>query len=405
MPRLSVFHNDYGPHGFEALAININEGMDTVKVWARQNTNMYLRDPNTVWPVYTHNNALPTNYVIDTAGIIRYWAEGYDETAVRNAIESYLPHPIQHDVGVSKLIAPTGSVDSGTVMTPACSLHNYRSNAETYPVRMRIGTNYDTTVMVTNHQPGTTVYVTFQQWAALTRGNAAVTCSTELADDDIPSNNAATATVTVNVDDIAVNAILVPLDTVQAGKAVVPAAEVKNLGTVADLAKVRFYIGGFYAESVNVPLQPGKTDTAVLGAWTPAQLGIFPVRCTCATLHTDMVPANNKLTKSVVVQPAGIEEQPAGAARFALLGSIRSPSGPQTEIRYSVATASPVALRIFSTTGELVRMLETGTQQPGLHRVVWDGKDGLGRPVGRGTWFCRMAAGGFQAVSKLTTIE
>jgi flagellar hook assembly protein FlgD len=64
-----------------------------------------------------------------------------------------------------------------------------------------------------------------------------------------------------------------------------------------------------------------------------------------------------------------------------------------------------VELRIFSTTGELVRVLETGTRQPGQHQVVWDGKDELGRPVGRGTWFCRMTTGGYQAVSKLTTIE
>lgn len=405
MPRLSVFHNDYGPHGFEALAININEGMDTVKTWARQNTNMYLRDPGTVWAVYAQNSALPTNYMIDTAGVIRYWAEGFDENAVRNVIEQYLPDPILHDVGVSRLMAPTGGIDSGTVVTPACSLHNYRSNAETYPVRMKIGTNYDTTVTVTNHQPGTTVYVTFPQWAALARGNAAVTCSTELADDDINSNNAASATATVNVDDIEVSEILVPSDTVQAGTAYLPAAEVKNVGNVADLAKVRFYIGDFYAESVNVPLQPGKTDTAVLAAWTPAQLGTFPVRCTSATLHTDMIPANNKLTKSVVIQPAGIEEQAAGVTRFALLGSARSPSGPQTEIRYSVAAESPVVLRIFSATGELVRVLEAGTQSPGLHQVVWDGKDALGRPVGRGTWFCRMTAGSFQAVSKLTTVR
>jgi hypothetical protein len=71
LPRLSVFHNDYGPHGFEAIAINLSEDMEAiVKVWARQNTNQYLRDNGSVWPVYTHNNAIPLNYVIDTAGVI-----------------------------------------------------------------------------------------------------------------------------------------------------------------------------------------------------------------------------------------------------------------------------------------------------------------------------------------------
>ncbi len=402
---MSVFHNDYGSHGFEAIAINLNEDMEVVKTWARQNTNMYLRDNNSVWPVYAHNYATPTNYVIDTAGIVRYWAEGYDEAAVKNVIESYLPDPIQHDVGVARLMAPTGSLDSGTVVTPACSLHNYRSNVETYPVRMRIGSGYDTAIMVTNHQPGATVYVEFPQWTALTRGSIAVACSTELVTDDIASNDVATTNLTINVDDIAVTEILVPLDTVELGRGYAPAVEVKNLGTVADMARVRFYISDFYFDTVRVALQPGKTDTALLPTWTPGALGTFPVRCSVATLKTDLVTANNELSTSVYVGPAGIEERPLSNARFVLLGSSQNPARGQATICYSLAQSSPVDLRIYSTTGGLVRVLERGTRESGMHQVVWDCRDELGRPVGRGTWFCRMAAGGYEAVSKLTTIE
>jgi hypothetical protein len=405
LPRLSAFHNDYAIHGFEALSININEGMDTVKVWARQNTNLYLRDPGTVWAAYTQTGALPTNYVIDTAGIVRYVAEGFNETAVRNVIESYLPDPIQHDVGVARLMAPTGSVDSGTVVTPACSLRNYRSNAETYLVRMQIGSGYDTTVTVTNHQPGQTVYVAFPQWTALSRGSNAVACSTELATDDIHSNDVAKTTLTVNVDDIAVTAILVPLDTVELGRTYAPAVEVRNLGTVADMARVRFYISDFYYDTARVALQAGKTDTALLPTWTPGGLGAFPVRCSVATLKTDLVTGNNQLTKSVYVVPAGIEERPISNARFVLFGSRQNPARGQATVRYSLAQASPVELRIFSTTGELVRVLESGIREVGMHEVVWDGRNELGQLVGRGTWFCRMTAGGFQAVSKLTTVE
>jgi len=376
-----------------------------VKPWARQNTNMYLRDPGTVWAAYRHSGGLPTNYVIDTAGIVRYWGEGFNESAIRAVIEQYLPDKIEHDVGVARLLAPTGSMDSGTVVTPACSLRNYRSNVETYPVRMRVGAGYDTTVTVTNHQPGQTVYVQFPQWTAPARGSFAVTCSTELTTDDISSNDVARTTLTVNVDDIAVTAILVPLDTVELDRGYAPAVEVKNLGTVADMARVRFYVSDFYFDSVRVALQPGKTDTAFFDIWTPATLGTFPVRCSSATLKTDLVTDNNQLTKSVYVVPAGFEEQPMGNARFTLFGSSQNPARTQATIRYSLAQASPVDLRVFSTTGELVRVLESGSRESGLHQVVWDGRDQLGRPVGRGTWFCRMTAGGYQAVSKLTTIE
>ena len=405
MPRLSVFHNDYGPHGFEAIAINLSEDMGAIiKPWARQNTNVYLRDPGTVWNLYKHNSSIPLNYVIDTAGVIRFWQEGYTEASIKSIIESNLPDPIQHDVGVSKLVAPTGTVDSGTVVTPACSLHNYRSYTETYPVRMHIGDGYDTTLTVTNHAPGQTVYLEFPQWTALERGNVAVSCSTGLADDDIVSNDKVAGTVTVNVYDVAVTAIFAPPDSVDSGAVIVPMAEIQNFGTMTDLVTVHFRIGSYY-DTVRLSMKIGGTDTAVLGSWTAMAPGTYPVRCSAASWRGDMVPTNDELSKSVVVLAMGVEEQPVGALRFALLGGSRSPSGPQTAIRYSLAQASPVDLRIYSTTGKLVRTLRSGIEAAGLHQVVWNRSDDLGQPVGRGTYFCRMTAGSFRAVSKLTTIE
>jgi hypothetical protein len=396
---------DYGPHGFVSLAVNIQDDWEVIKSYARLYPSLYLRDNGSFWGAYKQNNAVPLNYVIDTAGVVRYVTEGWNETVVRQIVEQYLPEGIEHDVGVTRLLAPSGSPDSGAVSVPACSLYNFRGYAETYPVRMRIGVDYDTSVTITNHGPGERLFVEFPAWTAQARGQVAVSCSTELADDDMHSNDARSTTLLVNVYDIAVNAILAPADTVDSGAATVPAAELKNLGTIADMAKVRFYIGDFYADSVNVSLQPGVTDTAVLDVWTPVLPGTFPVRCTSATVRVDMVTGNNQLSKSVVVLSSGVEEQPAGATRFALLGSRRNPSVADVTIRYSLAAASPVDLRIFSATGKLVRTLHSGVEPAGLHQVVWNRTDDLGRPVGRGTYFCRMTAGSFRAVSKLTAIE
>jgi len=300
LPRLHAFQVDYGTHGFQSIPINIQDNWDIIKAYARIYQSLYLKDNGVFWNTYKQGNSIPLNYVIDTAGIVRYVTEGWNEAAIRNTIEQYLPDGIEHDVGVTRLIAPTGSPDSGAVIVPSCSLYNFRSYTETYPVRMKIGATYDEVVTVTNHAPGQQVYVEFPAWTALVRGQTVVTCTTELADDDIGSNNAKSGTVAVNVYDIAVNAILAPVDTVDSGIAVVPAAVVENRGTMPDMAKVRFYIGDFYMDSVNVALQPGKTDTAVLDIWTPALAGIFPVRCTSATIRADMVTANNEVQKSVV---------------------------------------------------------------------------------------------------------
>jgi hypothetical protein len=111
LPHLSVLHNDYATRGFEAIAINLEESMDdVVKAWARQNSNLHLRDDGYEWSIYSHNNAIPTNYVIDTAGVVRYWAEGYDETAIRNAITASLPVSAECDAGANLLTAPSGSL-------------------------------------------------------------------------------------------------------------------------------------------------------------------------------------------------------------------------------------------------------------------------------------------------------
>jgi hypothetical protein len=405
LPRQHAFQIDYGPHGFQSMLINIGDDWSVILPYARQYASLYLKDNGTFWNAYKLNNYIPLNYVIDTAGIVRYVSEGWDEDAIRRVVEQYLPDGIEHDVGVTRLLAPAGSPDSGAVIVPACSLYNFRGYAETYPVRMRIGADYDTSVTITNHGPGEQLYVEFPAWTAQARGQVAVTCSTELADDDMGSNNAKSTTLLVNVYDVAVRAILAPADSVDSGAAVAPAAEVENRGTLPDMAKVRFYIGDFYADSVNVALQPGRTDTAVLDIWTPALLGTFPVRCTSATVRADMVTGNNELSKSVMVLSTGIEEQPAGASRFALLGNSRNPSVASATIRYSLAAASPVDLRIFSATGKLVRTLHSGVEPAGLHQVVWNRTDDSGQPVGRGTYFCRMTAGSFRAVSKFTAIE
>ncbi|MFO7651829.1 MAG: FlgD immunoglobulin-like domain containing protein [bacterium] len=398
--------NDYGPHGFTALAVNLQEDMENVvKIWARQNTNPYLRDNGSVWGVYRQNNYIPLNYIIDTAGVVRFWQEGFNEDYLKQLIEQYLPNQIDHDVGVTRLIAPAGAIDSGTVITPACSVYNYRNNTETYEVRMRIGTAYNQAVTVTAHAPNTARYVEFPQWTALERGQLNAVCSTELAGDDINGNDSRRNLTTVNVYDLAVVAILAPADTLDSAAVIQPAIVVTNLGTMSDYARTRFFIGGFYAESVNVALQPGVTDTAFLPAWTAQELGTFAARCSVSGLRGEMLPANNVLGKTVHVRSSGIAEPPQRGAGFALFEAQPNPAGSRTVLSYALPAASPVDLRVYSSSGGLVRTLRVGVEPAGTHSVRWDGRDDAGSRVGPGTYFCRLSAGSFRAARKLTLVD
>ncbi len=313
LPRLQVLYDEYGSHGFVPVTANLQESMETVKAYARQYTYPFLRDNGGVWGVYRQNGYIPLNYIVDPDGVIRYIAEGFNEDAVRQVILQYLPGPIEHDVAVTQVLAPSGNVDSAETVVPACSVYNYGEHVETYPVRIRIGTQFDTVATVTDHQPGTARYIEFPVWTAAERGQLAVTCTTELAGDDIPQNDEATGMVTVFVYDLAVTAILAPVDSVDSASTVVPAAVVENKGTMADMAEVRFHIGDDYTDSVDVPLQPGRCDTAYFEPWVPFELGTFAVRCTVSGIRGEQVPENNLLAGTVrVVRCSGIEEVDSG---------------------------------------------------------------------------------------------
>ena len=81
----------------------------------------------------------------------------------------------------------------------------------------------------------------------------------------------------------------------------------------------------------------------------------------------------------------------AVSRRFATLGQNHpNPFNPSTTIEYSIAREVPVVLGIYDATGRLVAQLDQGVRAAGAHRVVWDGRDGRGRPVASGVYVYRI---------------
>ncbi len=400
---MQAMYDEYGSHGFTPLAVNLGENMETVvKLYARQVTFPHLRDGGSVWGTYRQNGYIPLNYIVDSSGVILYIAEGFNETVVRNIILQNLPDPIEHDVGAKRIMSPISSADSGASVVPACSVYNYGAQAESYDVRMKIGTKYNMTATVTNHQPGTEVYVEFPAWTVLERGQLAVSCSTELATDDVQNNDRVTALVMAQVYDLAVTAILAPADTVDSAATVTPQVQVKNLGTAADLAKVKVFIGSTYVDSASVPLQPGATATRSFKDWVPDVRGSTAVRCTISG-RWEMIPENNLMTKTVWVRTSGIEEpgfQPAAEGRFDVQPN---PFSGRATIRCVALDARQGVARLYTPQGSLVRTVHLAPDAgDGRNLVaVWDGADEAGRQVGRGVYYCRVEAGTFRSAEKL----
>ncbi len=231
------------------------------------------------------------------------------------------------DVACARLVEPFGTYDSGATVTPACSLDNFGSAAVTYSVRMRIGSVYSRAATVTNHAPGTRVYLAFPNWVAGPVGNMLVRCSTELAGDCRVANNRQTTQITVRSmggHDLSCTHILAPVGQVDSGAPITPSCSVRNYGGFTEDYTVRMKIGSVYTEVVAVAGHaPGTSRSVDFPEWRAWPVG--PAVVTCSTeLSTDNTPGNDRATGQFVVLRAGPD---VGCTR------VTSPVGPYPEGR------------------------------------------------------------------------
>ncbi|MFC1716412.1 T9SS type A sorting domain-containing protein, partial [Candidatus Poribacteria bacterium] len=94
---------------------------------------------------------------------------------------------------------------------------------------------------------------------------------------------------------------------------------------------------------------------------------------------------------------------------FALRQNYPNPFNPETWIPYQLATASEVTIRIYSATGQLVRLLSVGYREAGLYMskdaaVYWDGRTDTGEDASSGVYFYNIHAGRFSTTKKMIVI-
>jgi hypothetical protein len=293
--------------------------------------------------------------------------------------------PARTDVGCSHLLAPSGTIDSGGSATPACSVANFGTlTPGSYTVRMKIGTLYNQTVGISGPGPGGKLYVEFPGWTASERGSLAVSCSTELASDEVPANDKATGSVFVNVMDVGATEILDPVGVVDSDEVVTPVAIVHNYGTQNASFDVELTIGSLYSDTESVvDLAPGAEDTVDFADWTAEERGLLAVKCT-TQFDGDMRTANDKVTGTVTVAVHDV----GAVAIVAPRGTIDTmPKTPQATVHNfgSVNETFDAQFWIFDSTGaEIYTAFATATDlAPGastpLSFTQWGGHHDEGR--------------------------
>ena len=170
--------------------------------------------------------------------------------------------------------------------------------------------------------------------------------------------------------------------------------------TEPDLAKYHVYRGtdpGFIADAgsrIGSPTMATLTDPG----WTWD--GGFYYKVTAVDVHD-----NESLVTTVgpsIVTGVGDGVTP----RVTALDQNRpNPFNPTTTIRYELAQASDVTLRIFDARGSLVRELVADNKSAGRYSVEWDARNRFGKPVAAGVYFYRLTAGTFVETRKMVLVK
>jgi hypothetical protein len=134
---------------------------------------------------------------------------------------------------------------------------------------------------------------------------------------------------------------------------------------------------------------PANNWNYVGGAWTPGSSGDHMIRL-----------------KVIPITTTGVAEKPGEPYSGFFLNQITpNPMSTHTTIKYQLATAQRVSLKVYDIAGQLVEILATGYEQAGNHEVVWDSRDTRGHQVASGVYFVQLEAGENTATKKILLIK
>ncbi len=85
--------------------------------------------------------------------------------------------------------------------------------------------------------------------------------------------------------------------------------------------------------------------------------------------------------------------------------SLNSGTQAQTSIAFELPQASKVEIAVFDVLGRRIVTLAEETMPAGPHRIAWDGRDALQKPVSAGIYFVQLRSSGQQLTRKLTLLH
>jgi len=113
---------------------------------------------------------------------------------------------------------------------------------------------------------------------------------------------------------------------------------------------------------------------------------------------------NEAVIRSTIEQYlTGVSETHVQPLGFASLGA--NPAVGHGAVRFNLPKAANVTLRVYSTSGALVRTLCNGQMPAGANTVNWNLQDDEGRQVGNGLYLYELTSGSQLAQAKVSVLR
>ena len=134
-----------------------------------------------------------------------------------------------------------------------------------------------------------------------------------------------------------------------------------------------------------VSLMNAEGVTNITGTWNiSATDGI------ASTTSTD-----GPFTLTIDASTVALVHDPILPSKFALHQNYPNPFNPTTSIEFSLPHKSSVELNVYDVKGQLVNTLVKQFMEGGNYKVIWSGKDMLGRDVSAGLYIIRLNTGDY----------
>jgi flagellar hook assembly protein FlgD len=99
--------------------------------------------------------------------------------------------------------------------------------------------------------------------------------------------------------------------------------------------------------------------------------------------------------------PTSVEENhPATVHQYQLAQNYPNPFNSTTVIRFQMAKAGRVAIKVYNVLGQKVRIVEDGYYEAGWHEIQFDGLDQNNQLIAYGTYLYSMEAAKYTSVKK-----